>query len=161
VEFRWNKWNTNHIAQHSVSPELFYGYLQRPTSNALEETMAMSDITSSNKRKNGHKHVPASKPYWEMTSAELSKSTAEFDQELVGKTFRKPNAAQKARLAKAKRKRGRPQLGQGVQVISVSLEKGLLRAVDKLAKEKKAKRAELITFGLQAILNGDLPVMMH
>lgn len=114
--------------------------------------------SNSNKQRKGSKQASVSKPYWEMTTAELSKATAEFDRELVGKTFKKPTAAQKTRLARAKRKRGRPQLGQGVQVISVSLEKGLLRAVDNLAKKKKAKRAELITFGLQAILNGEVPV---
>ncbi|HEY4760852.1 MAG TPA: hypothetical protein VIH42_09760 [Thermoguttaceae bacterium] len=121
----------------------------------------MRKTTSSHKRYNSRKQSPAPKPYWEMTTAELSKATAEFDSEFVGKTFKKPTAAQKTRLARAKRKRGRPQLGQGVRVISVSIEKDLLRAVDKLAKKKKAKRAELITFGLQAILNGEVPITMH
>src|SRR3972149_4261865 len=115
----------------------------------------MRKTTSSHKRYNSRKQSPAPKPYWEMTTAELSKATAEFDREFVGKTFKKPTTAQKARLDRAKRKRGRPQLGQGVQVISVSIEKELLKAVDKLAKNKKAKRAEFITCVLRAVLNGD------
>jgi hypothetical protein len=124
-------------------------------------TPEMSKNSSSNKPNNGRKRASHAKAYWEMTASDLSKATAEFDREFVGKTIKKPTAAQKARLARAKRKRGRPQLGQGVQVISVSIEKKLLRAVDILAKKKKAKRAELISFGLKAILNGDVPVSMH
>jgi hypothetical protein len=104
------------------------------------------------------KQPSAARAFWDMTTAELEEATGEFDREFAGKTFKEPTPAQKTRLARAKRKRGRPQLGQGIQVISVSLEKGLLKAVDDLAKKKKAKRAELITFGLRAVLNGDVPV---
>ena len=96
-----------------------------------------------------------------MNAQELQNSTAEFDKEFVGDTFKRPTATQKARLTKAKLKRGRPKLGRGVQVISVSVEKNLLKAVDQLAKKKNTKRAELITFGLQAILNGDVPITTH
>ena len=119
------------------------------------------NLTNSNKLRKSGKKSPSAKPLWEMTTAELGKATGQFEREFVGKTFKKPTPAQKARLARAKRKRGRPQLGQGVQVISVSLEKGLLKAVDSLAKKKKAKRAELIASGLQAILNGDVPITTH
>jgi hypothetical protein len=112
----------------------------------------------SNKPGRTAKQPSTSKPFWEMTAAELEQATGEFDGEFSGKAFKEPTAAQKARFARAKRKRGRPQLGQGVQVISVSLEKGLLKAVDELAKRKKAKRAELITFGLRAVLNGDVAI---
>ena len=35
---------------------------------------------------------------------------------------------------------GRPRVGEGVRVISVSVEKGLLQAIDKLAKRKKENR---------------------
>jgi len=116
---------------------------------------------SAKTNRHNHKANPAKKPLWEMNTKELRDATAEFDEEFVGETFKQPTAAQKARLAKAKRKRGRPKLGQGVQVISVSVEKNLLKAVDRLAKKKNTKRAELITFGLQAILNGDVPITSH
>jgi hypothetical protein len=96
------------------------------------------------------------KTYWEMNAKELGQATAEFDREFIGETFGEPDPRQKSRHARAKNKRGRPKIGQGVRVISVSLEKNLLAAVDRLAKKKKAKRAELITVGLQAVLNGDV-----
>jgi len=102
--------------------------------------------------------TPPKKPYWEMTTAELGQATAKFDQEFAGESFRKPTPAQHKQLARAKRKRGRPRLGAGVRVISVSIEKGLLRKIDSLARRKKAKRAELISQGLRAILEGRVSV---
>ena len=98
------------------------------------------------------------KPYWEMNTAELELATAEFDKEFAGETFHEPTPTQRKQLARANRKRGRPRVGAGVQVISVSIEKGLLQAVDNLAKRKKAKRAELISQGLRAILDGRVPL---
>ncbi len=112
---------------------------------------------ASTNRKARRRAAPT-KPYWEMTTAELRKATAELDAEFVGETFGEPAAAQRAQLARAKRKRGRPRVGQGVQVISVSVEKGLLTAVDRFAKRNKAKRAELVSRGLRALLSGEIPL---
>jgi hypothetical protein len=100
----------------------------------------------------------AKRPYWEMTRAELEQATAEFDKEFIGETFQEPTPAQHKQLLRANRKRGRPRMGAGVRVISVSIEKGLLQAIDSLAKRKKAKRAELIAQGLRAILDGRVPI---
>ena len=102
--------------------------------------------------------APSQKPHWEMSTAELELATAEFDKEFAGETFHEPTPTQQKQLARANRKRGRPRVGAGVQVISVSIEKGLLQAVDNLAKRKKAKRAELISQGLRAILDGRVPL---
>jgi hypothetical protein len=66
-----------------------------------------------------------------------------------GETFHEPTRGQHKQLARAKRKRGRPRMGAGVRVISVSIEKGLRRKIDSLAKRKKAKGAELISQGLR------------
>jgi hypothetical protein len=108
------------------------------------------------KRRRAAAASATAKPYWEMNAEELSHATAEFDREFIGETFGEPDRRQQSRHTQAKVKRGRPKIGQGVRVISVSLEKNLLAAVDRLAKKKKAKRAELITVGLQAVLNGDI-----
>ena len=67
------------------------------------------------------------KPLWEMTTDELAAATGEFDSEIAAKTFGSPTAKQRAQLARAKKKRGRPPIGKGVCVISVSIEKDLLR----------------------------------
>lgn len=58
----------------------------------------------------------------------------------------------------AKRKRGRPKVGEGVQIISVSIEKRLLKRTDRLAKKLHTKRTMLIARGLEAILNEEVTV---
>ncbi len=102
----------------------------------------------------------AGKPYWEMNVEELAAATAEFDREGVGGTFGEPTPDQKARHARAKRKRGRPRIGKGTKVISVSVEKGLLARADRLAKRLRVKRAELVARGLQAVVNAEVPLAM-
>ncbi len=51
-------------------------------------------------------------------------------------------------MEQGEKKRGRPKQGQGVQIISVSIEKGLLKKTDKLAKKLHTQRTKLITRGL-------------
>ena len=113
---------------------------------------------ASAKHRKPQAQTASKKPYWEMSTAELERATSEFDKEFAGETFHEPTPTQQKQLARAKRKRGRPRVGAGVKVISVSLEKGLLQAIDNLAKRKKAKRAELISQGLRAILDGRVPL---
>jgi hypothetical protein len=93
-----------------------------------------------------------------MDAAELKRATSEFEREFVADSFGKPTPEQRARLQRAKRKRGRPKVGQGVQVISVSIEKALLSKTDRLAKKLRVKRATLISRGLQAILDEEIAV---
>jgi hypothetical protein len=94
-----------------------------------------------------------SKPYWEMSTAELGRATAEFEREFVVDKFGAPTTTAKARMTRSNKKRGRPTVGKGVKVISVSLEKGLLMKADKLAKRLRVSRARLISRGLEAMLN--------
>jgi hypothetical protein len=100
------------------------------------------------------KKVPASKPYWEMTTAELRAATQEFDQESIGDTFRPANAKEQARFERA-RKRGRPRVGAGSKTISVTVEATLLAQTDRLAKKLRVPRAVLIARGLQAVLGAE------
>jgi hypothetical protein len=96
------------------------------------------------------------KPYTQMTAKELAKATARFDEEFVIDRSIEQNAAQKAQWQRAKRKRGRPSVGKGAQVISVSIEKGLLKKTDQLAKKLKLRRTQLIARGLEAVLDGEV-----
>lgn len=101
--------------------------------------------------------TPVSKPYWEMTTAELREATKEFDQEFIGDTFGPPTPEQRARFERA-RKRGRPRNGLGAKTISVTVEKRLLAKTDRLAKKLHVPRAVLVARGLQAVLSGEVPV---
>ncbi len=92
------------------------------------------------------------KPYREMDTAELREATAEFDKEFIADTFRPLFPAERKLWNRVKRGRGRPKVGKGVKVISVSIERDLLTKIDRLAKKAKLSRARLISHGLQAVL---------
>jgi len=87
-----------------------------------------------------------------MPPEELAEATAEFEREFVADTFSPPTPAQEARWRRAARKRGRPRIGRGVKVISVSVEKQLLARSDALARRLKVRRAALVARGLRAVL---------
>ena len=97
-------------------------------------------------RKQSKKH------YDQMTASELAKATSQFDQEMVVDHSRELTPAEQSRWQRARRKPGRPRVGDGVQVISVSLEKGLLSRADRLAKKLQLPRTQLIALGLEALL---------
>ena len=113
-----------------------------------------------NKTTNGRKargKIPASKRYWEMTTAELREATKEFDQEFIGDTFGPPTPEERARFERG-RKRGRPRKGLGAKTISVTVEKRLLAQTDRLAKKLHVARAVLVARGLQAVVSEEVPV---
>jgi hypothetical protein len=95
------------------------------------------------------------KPYAQMNAKELATATAKFDQEFVIDESRELTPDEKTQWRRAKRKRGRPKMGQGVQIISVSIEKGLLKRADRLAKKLHTQRTRLIARGLEAILTAE------
>ena len=99
-----------------------------------------------------------SKPVTQMTAQELADATAEFGEEFVIESFSRPTPAQRARLQQARKKPGRPKVGKGVRVISVSIEQGLLEETDRLAKRLKVRRTKLISRGLRAVLDREVTI---
>jgi hypothetical protein len=87
-----------------------------------------------------------------MKTSELQEATAEFDKEFVADTFHPLTPPQRRIWNRVKRGRGRPKVGKGVKVISVSVEKDLLAKIDRLAKKSKLSRARLISHCLHAVL---------
>jgi hypothetical protein len=98
------------------------------------------------------------KPYTKMNVKELAAATAKFDREFIVDESRELTPDEATQWRRAKRKRGRPKMGQGVQIISVSIEKGLLKRTDRLAKRLHTQRTQLIARGLEAILNEEVAV---
>jgi hypothetical protein len=90
--------------------------------------------------------------YSSMTTEELAKATREFDEEFVGLRSKPLTPEMRKRWLRARRKPGRPKVGKGVKVVSVSVEKGLLARSDALARRLKVRRAALIARGLRAVL---------
>jgi hypothetical protein len=87
----------------------------------------------------------------EVTS-EIAETRAGYGREFRIDEFGPMTAVARARWARAKGKPGRPRLGKGAKVISVSVERDLLSRSDALAKDLGLSRAGLIERGLQAVL---------
>lgn len=83
---------------------------------------------------------------------EKERQYAEFDKEFVADTFKPLTAAQRRLWKKAKRGPGRPKVGEGAKIVSLSIEGELLRRADALAKKRKQTRSELLVEALRATL---------
>lgn len=98
------------------------------------------------------KNKKPSKPYWEMTTAELREATKQFDEEFVGDKARPLTPEMKALWEQAKAKGEAPTNGKAEETIAVRLDKALLKRCTALAKKKRLSRDTLIARGLRAIL---------
>lgn len=92
------------------------------------------------------------KPSWEMTTAELEALTKDLDDEFVADKFKPLTARDRAKWESIKRGRGRPKVGKGAKVVSVSIERDLLARADKAAKRAGVSRARLVAAGLRRVL---------
>ncbi len=90
--------------------------------------------------------------FFALSPKERARELASYDREFILDESRAMTPAERRLWERAKRKRGRPVQGRGAQVISVSVEKSLLEASDKLAAKKRITRASLIARGLRAVL---------
>ena len=98
------------------------------------------------------------KRYDQMSATALAKATAEYDKPSIGPglpgkplTAEDRTAHRRARNH-AKAKMGRPVIGEGAKIVPVSIERGLLRQVDRFAKRHKLKRSQLVAKGLKMLL---------
>lgn len=56
------------------------------------------------------------------------------------------------KFRKRRRSAGRPKVGEGAKVVSLTIEGGLLKRADALAKREGVSRAQLVARGLQMVL---------
>jgi hypothetical protein len=92
------------------------------------------------------------KPYSKMTTEELAAATADLDRERVG-LIGEPLAKRDKELHRKARRPGRPRVGLGAKEVLVSIERGLLKATDALAKRRKVTRSQLIADALRDVLS--------
>ena len=92
------------------------------------------------------------KPYWEMNLQELREATRDLEGDIDPKRLKPLSGEMKALWERAKRKRGRPPVGEGAKVISLSVEKSLLQRSDNLAKKEGLTRAQLFARALETLL---------
>jgi len=93
-----------------------------------------------------------SKPFCEMTTAELREATKQFDEEFVGDKAQPLTPEMKARWERAKAKGVSGENGSADAHIAVRLDKTLLKRCTALAKKKRLSRDALIARGLRALL---------
>jgi hypothetical protein len=87
-----------------------------------------------------------------MRPEELEALTAGFDDPDLLERSTPLTREQAATWKRIRRRAGRPRIGRGVRVISVSVERGLLARTDRLAKKLRVSRARLVAAGLERIL---------
>ncbi len=92
--------------------------------------------------------------YGRMTAKELDEVVAKLDRFIPLSETRPMTAAEQKRWRNAKRKPGRPKRGEGVRVISLSVEKSLLDQADDAAKRAGISRAALFEKALREALGG-------
>ena len=51
-----------------------------------------------------------------------------------------------------RRARGRPKIGQGAKTVALTIERGLLKRADAMAKREGVSRAQIVARGLQLLL---------
>lgn len=96
------------------------------------------------------------KPYEQMNTTELAAATAGYDKPCTGTGLPgKPlTTAQRAqhRRAGVRANAGRPKIGDGAQIVPVSIERGLLAQADAFAKRHALKRSQMVAQGLRLVM---------
>ena len=90
--------------------------------------------------------------YGQMDAGELEAEVAKFDQEFVAEAAEALTAQERVRDRRARRKRGRPRVGDGVKRVLITIESSLLRRSDVYADKHGLTRSALIARGLQGFL---------
>jgi hypothetical protein len=88
--------------------------------------------------------------YSQLRPDELEKMAQLFEKEFV--PTRPLTAAMRAQERRAKRKRGRPVVGEGAEKVLLTLERGLLREADSYAKKHSKNRSQLVAEALRGVL---------
>src|ERR1051325_9977823 len=95
------------------------------------------------------------KAWDQMSVDELRAATRDLDAADFQPHFLKPSGGQKALLTKfmKKARRGRPRMGEGAEKIYISLERGLLRETDRVARQRGQSRSGMIGEALRLMMD--------
>jgi len=96
------------------------------------------------------KKISPIEAFMALPDAEKERIVAPFDREFVPTL--PLNAAQRQQWRRLKKKMGRPRIGRGTRVISVTVEKGLLHRLDRYARSHDLSRARVIAQGVERVL---------
>ena len=88
--------------------------------------------------------------YRDMTAEELAAATREYDAPgPEPKAVRVPARARAAERRIRNAIMGRPRIGEGSRKVLITVEGGLLRKADKVAKARKMSRSQFVAVGLK------------
>ncbi|HSI37379.1 MAG: hypothetical protein ACAI43_03125 [Phycisphaerae bacterium] len=97
------------------------------------------------------------KRFRDMTPAEREAATSQYDAEMIDVESQtrplSPESAARHERARRKNPGGRPVVGKGAVVISLSVERGLLEQADAYAQVAGVSRSELVATGLRLLMN--------
>jgi hypothetical protein len=85
-----------------------------------------------------------------MSTSELRDATKKFDKDFVPTSPLTP--AMRARWNRAKRKKGRPRIGEGATSVLIFIERGLLKDVDAFTEQRGLSRSQLIADSLRTVM---------
>ena len=92
-------------------------------------------------------------PSFDALSDEQKRQVSEYlDRPEAAREFRPLSGAQRRRWDRIRRKPGRPKLGKGTKVVSITVERGLLGRADAYAKAAGLSRARLVSLALTSLL---------
>jgi hypothetical protein len=89
-----------------------------------------------------------------LSPAEKEAYVAPFERGEIPLSESRPlNAGQRKLWKRVQRRlRGRPTVGAGAMVLSVSIERGLLKEADSFARRHKLKRSQMVAEGLRLLM---------
>ncbi len=90
--------------------------------------------------------------YGRMDAADLDEEVAKFDQEFIADTAQGLTTKERLRDRRARRKRGRPRVGDGARRVLVTIGSSLLQRSDLYAAKHGLSRSALIARGLEELL---------
>ena len=103
------------------------------------------------KTKKKRSKLRTAKFYSQLTPQQLDRIAAPFEKEMVRTKPLTPVMWRQER--RAKRKRGRPVVGEGAAKVLVTLERGLLREADSFAKKHNKNRSQVVADALRAMVS--------
>ncbi len=149
--FRWNDWNVDHATLH--------GCTVHAADHAPAAWIAQQKENMKTVKRTPRKREITADDFIALPDEEKNRIVAEIDAETPEERLAKSKHLNKRERAEWKqiqaamrRGPGRPKLGNGVQKVSVSIERSLMHRVDAYAKAHNMKRSELFASGVARLI---------
>jgi hypothetical protein len=106
------------------------------------------------KRKSTRKNAPRSRiaEFEALSDAQKEAVYNSLDREIDPSEMRPMKPADRRAFEKGRRA-GRPKIGQGAEIVSVTIERDLLKRSDAFARQKGIKRSELVSASLSLVID--------